>query len=247
MESRIAKKLFYNGKDLDRNNPNGGIPNPLIVMLDQDLAKSESIYKTLKTVYGMLNLPDSHTSPEYKNAMYMINHNPEYTEAINTFRKVCEQVREAQMGKGTPIKIESKGPNGEIVVKDVMATNINGYYVAIQSKIESGVYEQCWNPATLYNEQLFIFTPAQVREAEANVGTTGKTAVFKTDKSINETRIGTKGIGVFGVGPTAAPDVKSVQGAGAKVDQNGGDKKGGTTDVQTPNTPIAGGNIDDAP
>jgi hypothetical protein len=102
LESRLAKKLFYMGKENE-------VPNPLIYIM------GESNFKSLVEAYKAL---DNETALQTNQA------------AIDAFRKVCEKVRSAQLGEGIPVNLDGQDAmavlvNGYyIVVKTSMMSGI---------------------------------------------------------------------------------------------------------------------------
>ncbi|GEM_PF-6555336 len=173
LNSRLAKKLFTMGKD-------GEVPNPLINILDQDGMQSEGKFAALIKAYEAVN--SGQPVP------------PQAKSAIASFKAICDKVREAQLGNGTPVSIDGK---------IARATRINGFYIAVETELKSGLYEFCLNPGSVYNEDVYMYTERQFEEAkvEGGVASGGRSANLSQKASLNITTIGITGIGKHDIAP----------------------------------------------
>lgn len=112
------------------------VPNPLIkIMGREDFKKLIKVYEAVK---------NGQPIPA------------EYDTTIERFQGICEQVRNAQLGNGVPATIDGVGG---------YAVLIGNYYFVIQTKLQSGYYETCTNPSSLYNELITVFERSKFESA----------------------------------------------------------------------------------
>jgi hypothetical protein len=163
LRSRLAKKLFYLGSD--------EASNPVINVLGKD--------KFEKLINAYTAIEKDQTSPT------------DATDAIQSFRELCEKIRDAQLGNGIPVSIDGKLQQ---------AVLIGNYCFVIGTKLESGVYEECKNPSSLYNETINVFDrsvyEAALAAPRATIGSGAGDVVVLESRSASVTSLGLNAIGI---------------------------------------------------
>lgn len=150
LRTRLAKKLMFMG---GKNQP-----NPIINFLHENPETSAGHFKKLIEAYR-----------ELSEGKIVDLENPPYKDAIEAFKKLCNMVKQAQLGEGTPIVYQGN---------EYRALYINGYYMLIGTNMTSGIYEECKNPATVYNERILIFNPRPGQEFQRPLGSVTSTAQY---------------------------------------------------------------------
>lgn len=164
LQSRLARKIFFMGKP-------GEVPNPLIDILGEDK------FEQLTKAYQALNKGET-TGFE------------QYGEAIEALKTIAKQVRDAQIGNGTPVRVDGI---------EARAVQIGGYYFVIKTTLRSGIYDYCKNPSTVYNEQILIYKPEKLQQYLGLQGSVASRAADVTtihDYSLQIVTLGLTGVGV---------------------------------------------------
>jgi hypothetical protein len=143
------------------------VPNPLIRIL------GESNFKSLIEAYKSLEDGEALKANQ---------------AAIDAFRNICEKVRSAQLGEGIPVKLDGQ---------EAQAVLVNGYYIVIRTSMMSGIYEQCTNPSTVYNELIYIYKPEQLKDypgIEGSVASAARDVTLVSSASLNVSTFGLNAI-----------------------------------------------------
>lgn len=162
LQSRLAEKLFFLG--------DASSPNPLMHFLSENDQQSQEHYKNILNAYKNLDT-NLEVSP--------------YSEAIEALRKICEQVKQAQLGEiGSPLILDGV---------PTRAIYLNGYYLLVQTRLKNGIYNFCKNPSAVYNERLLVIKPKGGQRIK-ELGTVASAAQNKgleaTTPSVETTSIG---------------------------------------------------------
>jgi hypothetical protein len=208
LRSSLAQKLFYMGKK-------GEVPNPLIDIIGQ------GFFEQLTRAYGDL----AEGKPGRADA---------YPQAIATFRGVCEQIRQAQLGQGTPVMVDGL---------ECRAVLIKGYYFVINTTLKSGIYEYCKNPSTVYNEKIFVYRPANLTRYLGLQGSASSAAADVTISPTYGAEINTIGLTGIGIGKIrfAPPPKENLIQPGTQAADQGGVRVGTGTDRAKPSEGGTGG------
>lgn len=236
LNSRIAQELMFMGvKDK--------VANPFIGVI------GENQYEALCKAYEALN----QNAPLPADA--------DVQQAIEKFKNIAAQLRDAQFGKGIPVNLDGH---------QVAGVNINGFYLVIDTSIRTGAYDTCTNPSDLYRQNIWIYRPEQIQKALRNqpvVAGAAKVLTLSSRESMNITSFGLRGSVNYQFTPGEEPSNEGpVAGQGGKVDQevkNTTDTKDVTTGTNStigtgqknstprwynqPKSPVSPSNENDAP